>query len=312
MSTQPGPLQIESILLPLDGSSRAELALPAVALLAGHLDARVQLLHIVEHEAPASVHGERHLATAQDATAYLRAIAARLMEEGISVSIHVHDDPERDITQSIAVHATELDADLVVLVAHGAGGWRNFVFGRVAQQVALHGSRPAIVLQDRREGTMAPFPPAKIAVLLDGPADIEGEAALPATMTLARAFNASVRLITSIPSAELSSDRGPVATLLPSATRALSQMEQDAAVRYLEERVHHLRDAGIEATAVVLRGEPIDEVLPEAKRSGADMLAIVTHPRSPLSGMLSGSVAARALTSWGGALLIVRSPEETR
>jgi len=312
MGTQPDSFPIESILLPLDGSSRAELALPAVILLAGRLDARVQLLHIVEHEAPSAVHGERHLGTAEDATAYLNSIAARLRDEGLTVSIHVHDDPERDITQSIAVHATELDADLVVLVAHGEGGWRNFVFGRVAQQVALHGSRPAIVLQDRADGTMAPFPPAKIAVLLDGPADIEGEAALPVTTTLARALGASVRLITVVPSAELSVERGPVATLLPSATRALSDIERDAAVRYLEGLLARMRAAGVETSAVVLRGEPVDEALPEAQRSGADLMAIVTHPRSPLSGMLDGSVAARALAGWGGSLLIVRSPEETR
>ncbi|MGH2550652.1 MAG: universal stress protein, partial [Thermomicrobiales bacterium] len=231
--TQPGSYPIESILLPLDGSSRAELAIPAVVKLAGRLDARVQLLHIVEHSAPTVVHGERHLGTAEDASAYLLSIAALLRDDGLTVSIHVHDDPERDVTQSIAIHATELDADLVVLVAHGEGGWRNLVFGRVAQQVALHGSRPALVLQDRPDGTMAPFPPTKIAVLLEGRADIEGEAALPVTMALASAFSASVRLITVVPSAELSVDRGPIATLLPSATRALSRIEQDAAVNYL-------------------------------------------------------------------------------
>lgn len=309
---QPGSFPIESILLPLDGSSRAELALPAVIRLAGRLNARMQLLHIVEREAPAVVHGERHLGTAEDATAYLNSIAAQLREDGLTVSIHVHDDPERDITQSIAIHATELNADLVVLVAHGEGGWRNLVFGRVAQQVALHGSRPALVLQDRADGTMALFPPTKIAVLLEGRADVEGEAALPVTATLAMVFGASVRLITVVPSAELSVERGPVATLLPSATRALADIERDAAVKYLEERLHRLRDAGIETTAVVLRGEPVDEALPEAERSGAELLAIVSHPRSPLSGMLSGSVAARALAGWSGALLIVRSPEERK
>ncbi|CAN5712879.1 universal stress protein [soil metagenome] len=309
---QPGSYPIESILLPLDGSSRAELAIPAVVKLAGRLDARVQLLHIVERSAPTVVHGERHLGNAEDASAYLQSIAAQLRDDGLTVSIHVHDDPERDITQSIAIHATELDADLVVLVAHGEGGWRNLVFGRVAQQVALHGSRPALVLQDRPDGTMAPFPPARIAVLLEGRADIEGEAALPATMAIATAFGASVRLITVVPSAELSVDRGPIATLLPSATRALIQIEQDAAVKYLEERLHRLEDAGIETTAIVLRGEPIAEALPEAERSGSELLAIVSHPRSPLSGMLSGSVAARVLASWSGALLIVRSPEESR
>jgi nucleotide-binding universal stress UspA family protein len=311
MASQP-IAAITSILLPLDGSTRAELAIPAVVQLAGRLGARVQLLHIVERAAPSVVHGERHLASAADATAYLNAIAGQLSEDGLRVSIHVHDEPERDITQSIAVHATELNADLVVLVAHGEGGWRNVVFGRVAQQVALHGSRPALVLQDRADGTMAPFPPAKIAVLLEGSADIEGEAALPVTVSLARALGASVRLITVVPPAEASVERGPAATLLPSTARALADIERDAAVSYLEGVLDRLHGDGIDATAVVLRGEPINEALPEASRSGADLLAIVGHPRSPLSGMLSGSVSARALATWGGSLLIVRSPEETK
>ncbi len=306
------PAAITSILLPLDGSVRAELAIPAVTKLATSLHAGVQLLHIVEQSAPTRVHGERHLESAVDAASYLSAIAARLREAGIAVSIHVHEDPERDVTQSIAVHATELAADLVVLVAHGEGGWRNVVFGRVAQQVALHGSRPALVLHDRADGTMAPFPPAKIAVLLEGGADIEGEAALPVTITLARALNIGVRLITVVPPAEASVERGPAATLLPSTARALADIERDAAVSYLEGVLDRLQGDGVAATAVVLRGEPINEALPEASRSGADLLAIVGHPRSPLSGMLSGSVSARALATWGGSLLIVRSPEETR
>jgi nucleotide-binding universal stress UspA family protein len=54
---------------------------------------------------------------------------------------------------------------------------------------------------------------------------------------------------------------------------------------------------------------PVAEAIPEATRSGADLLAIVTHPRSPLSGLLSGSVGARALATFDGSLLIVRSPE---
>jgi nucleotide-binding universal stress UspA family protein len=106
----------------------------------------------------------------------------------------------------------------------------------------------------------------------------------------------------------MSTERGPVATLLPSATRALADIERDAAVNYLEGHLARLREAGIPATAVVLRGEPVEEALPEAARSGAELLAIVTHPRSPLSGLLSGSVGARALARFDGSLLIVRSP----
>jgi nucleotide-binding universal stress UspA family protein len=308
MHTRPVDPVIRSILLPLDGSKRAELALPVVEVLGKACPAEIKLLHIVEREAPAAVHGEPHLNSVEEAAAYLERIALRLRADGLTVTLHIHDEPERDVTQSIASHASELNADLVVLVAHGEGGWRNLVFGRVAQQVALRGHRPALVLQDRHDGTLAAFPPKLIAVLLEGPVDAEGEQVLPMAVAMARACGASLRLIIVVPSAEMSTERGPVATLLPSATRALADIERDAAVNYLEGHLARLREAGIPATAVVLRGEPVEEALPEAARSGAELLAIVTHPRSPLSGLLSGSVGARALARFDGSLLIVRSP----
>jgi nucleotide-binding universal stress UspA family protein len=303
-------LKIKTILLPLDGSKRSERALPVVRQLATALGAQVKLLHIIERHPPSSVHGESHLGSVDEATRYLDTVSERMRSEGVTVELHVHDEPEQDITQSIASHAAELDADLVVLVAHGTGGWRNLLFGRVAQQVALRGSRPALVLQDLQDGTIAPFPPKVVALPLDGPMHTEGEAVIPAAAAIATAIGASLRLITVISGIEFSSQRGPVSTLLPSATRALSDIEEAAAVDYLDGWITKLRGAGIESSAVVVHGEPAEKTIHEAERSGADLLAIVTHPRSPLSGMLSGSVGARALTRFQGSLLIVRSPDE--
>jgi nucleotide-binding universal stress UspA family protein len=303
-------LTIKTILLPLDGSKRSERALPVVSKLAAATGAKVLLLHIVERHPPSTVHGETHLASVADATRYLERVAGSLQDEGVLAELHVHDEPEQDITKSIANHAAELDADLVVLVAHGTGGWRNLLFGRVAQQVALRGSRPALVLQDRQDGTIAPFPPRVIALPLDGPMHTEGEAVIPAAAAIATAVGATLRLITVVSGIEFSSQRGPVSTLLPSATRALSNIEETAAVDYLDGWITKLRGAGVESSAVVAHGDPAEKTIHEAGRSGADLLAIVTHPRSPLSGMLSGSVGARALARFHGSLLIVRSPDE--
>jgi nucleotide-binding universal stress UspA family protein len=140
----------------------------------------------------------------------------------------------------------------------------------------------------------------------------EGEAVIPAAAAIAAATGVKIRLITVIPEVEFSSERGPVSTLLPSATRALSDIEQTAAVDYLDGWITKLRQSGVESSAVVMRGEPAEKTIHEAERSEADLLAIVTHPRSPLSGMLSGSVGARALTRFQGSLLIVRSPDEDK
>ena len=133
-------LTIKTILLPLDGSKRSERALPVVRQLATALGAEVKLLHIIERHPPSSVHGESHLGSVAEATRYLDTVSERMRNEGVAVELHVHDEPEQDITKSIANHAAELDADLVVLVAHGnrrlaqSPLWPGRAAGRIARE----------------------------------------------------------------------------------------------------------------------------------------------------------------------------------
>jgi nucleotide-binding universal stress UspA family protein len=307
--TAPSAPTIRTILLPLDGSPRAGVAIPAAIALAKATGAKVSLLHVVEHDAPREVHGETHLASVAEAQAYLADIARRFADAGIATDSHVHDEPQRDIVRSIAAHAEEAHADLAILTAHGRGGWRNLLFGRVAQQVALNGDCPALVLPDRDTADV-PFAPTLIAVLLEGPHHEEGEAALPAAVALAQATGAAIRLITVVATQRTDTRRGPIGALLPSTTRALLDIEEQASVAHLEEHLAEILALGVPATAAVVRGDPADDGVAEATRCGAGVLAIVTHPRSGLAGMLSGSVGARALARFPGALLIARSPDE--
>ena len=55
------------ILVPLDGSSLAEAALPAAVSLAHTFKAPVTLLHVIEQDAPTEIHQYRHLTEAGEA-----------------------------------------------------------------------------------------------------------------------------------------------------------------------------------------------------------------------------------------------------
>ena len=123
------------LLIPLDGSRLAEAVLPAVERLSVRFQAAVTLLHVLEQQAPTTIHGERHLTDSAEAETYLGVVADRLRAAGIVVTTHVHDAREGDVAHSIVEHAKEINADLVLICTHGSSGLRGVLFGSIAQQV---------------------------------------------------------------------------------------------------------------------------------------------------------------------------------
>lgn len=303
------PIRIRSLLVPLDGSRLAEAAvMPSIAL-AERLGGAVTLLHVLEHGAPATVHGEPHLMAAPEATAYLTRVAARYAASGVPVATHVHANPERDVSASIVAHAAELDADLVVLASHGTGGILGFLFGRVAQQVLRRGTRPVLLIQVAagRDADRV-FTCRSMALLLNGTA--EAEVALPAALTLADALEAGLHLIFAVPTVgTLGADRAASATLMPGAARAMLDLEQDEAREYLRRIARAVAPSGVTVTTTVVRGDPAEASVAEANRIGADLLILATHGRQGLSGIWAGSVGAKVLGRFDRPLLLVRVPE---
>jgi nucleotide-binding universal stress UspA family protein len=300
---------IRTTLVPLDGSRLAEAAVaPSIAVAMG-VGTSVTLLHVLEHDAPATVHGEPHLATAAEATTYLERVAARYAEAGMAVSSHVHANPERDVTGAIADHADELGADLVILASHGSGGLRGFLFGRVAQQVVRRGTTPVLIVQVHNISEVErTFVCETIALLLSGTA--EAEAALPVAATLARALAARLHLISAVPTVgTLGAERAASATLMPGTARAVLDLEEDTVQSYLLSVARRLGELGLEVTTAVVRGDPATATVDEANRVGADLLALATHGRQGLAGIWAGSVGGKVLARFARALLLARAPD---
>src|SRR5512133_3182860 len=131
---------IKNILVPLDGSRLAEAAIPAASRLAEALGAAVTLIHVIEHNAPQEIHGERHLTNPEDALQYLFGLAQQGFPANVHVNQHVHTSEVEDVARSIVEHAGEFAPDLIVMCAHGRGGFRDILVGSIAQQVIAGGS----------------------------------------------------------------------------------------------------------------------------------------------------------------------------
>lgn len=309
-SARPEPPRIASLLVPLDGSSLAEATLPVALSLATNLHASITLLHVLEADAPAEVHGDPHLTRADDAAAYLHAIAARLRVAagGLVIASHVHENREHDVARSIIAHAAELNVDLIVLANHGRGGWRELLVGSIAQKVVRQGEQPVFMVPARERSAPEPYRCRSIAVALSGQA--EAEVAIAPTAALALAFAAPVHLISAVPTlTTLTGERTAVAAFTPGSTRAALDLEEADTRAYLLNVARSLGTLGIFADATVVRGEPAGEILAAADHQDAQLLVLATHGRSGIGAIWTGSVGTKVLGRSTRPLLLVRAPD---
>jgi len=294
------------LLLPLDGSQLAEAALPVATRLAHAFDSRLLLLHVIERKAPTTIHGEPHLTEVAAAEAYLQSVVTRLRDQQIEAEVHVHSVPLGDVARSIADHAEEERADLIVLCAHGRAGWRDLVAGSIAQQALQRGSVPLLLVHAAApEQEPAVFQPADILVPLDGSA--AAEAALPIAATLARALQSQLHLVTVVATPGTVTDkRAPATTLLPSATRLLLEVEQDEAAVNLAGLAERLRAEGVEVTTEVRRGDTTTQLSADNIEHQFGLIVVTTHGRAGLPARLSGSVVARFVGKTSAPVLLIR------
>jgi nucleotide-binding universal stress UspA family protein len=233
---------LQRILLPLDGSVRAEYALPVAARLA-HATGGTLILLQVYQVMPSEFVLSDYTAEAAPATAYLAQVAARTDLAGITV--------ER-ITLAGAVARTILDAvleyqaDTLVLCSHGRSGLTRWALGSVAEKVARHAPIPVLVLRKphdvflgQRTGTGHPL---RALVALDGSSFAEAALVPAAQMIQALAAPATgalhfVRMVQS--SLNTNQERNEQVTPLDSAGGVQEQALREAHdyLRAVAERV---------------------------------------------------------------------------
>jgi len=150
------PLRYERILVPLDGSARAECALAPACQLAHAHDAHLYLLHVIE---PHHLCSATPL-TASDAklAASFHALHTRLARTYVETHVqHLeHNAPEvhgRVIEAddlAAALHETIADEriDLVIASAHGATGSARWPYGTTLLNLLAYGTTPILVVQD--------------------------------------------------------------------------------------------------------------------------------------------------------------------
>lgn len=280
------------ILLPLDGSELAETAIPVAVYLAEKLGAQITLLHVIEKNAPESIHGQTHLTNEGDACEYLSHVAAEHIPATLKVNRHVHTEEVEKVSQSIVQHSDEMAPDLIILCAHGWGGVRDFVVGNIAQQVIAAGEVPVLLLKSGAADGL-PFEGfERILVALDG--NLQHESGFDVSIPLAKALKAALHLVQVVPTLfTLKPQHTATGTLLPATTSALLDIEEDSALEYLEEKIKTVAAAGVAVSAEVERGDPAQQVVQSAITNHSQLIVLGTHGKSGMDAFWVSSVAPK-------------------
>ena len=296
-----------NLLVPLDGSRMAESVLPAVVYLSDRLQSRVSLVHVIEKDAPTEIHGESHLRTTDEADNYLKMVSQRAFPSGTSVECHVHESEVKNVAKSIYEHIGELDSDLVVMCSHGQGGFRNLMFGNIAQQVIALGITPVLIIRPTQEDFETKFSLQRLLVPLDG--NPEHEQGIPVAKELAQACKASVHLLEVVPTFSTVSEKwSATRKLLPHTTAEVLDMSVQKAEEYLQTHQANLQNAGIETTYQVFRGNPAEIIRKTATKLQMDLIILGTHGKKGTHAFWSGSVAPKVCQTCRKPLLLVPVP----
>jgi len=319
----------QRILVPLDGSTRAESAVPIAARIAQFSGGSVFLLQVAaipidlaSDKKPAEIYSQdvvdKGIASAKR---YLDGVATSDKLAGTKAETTVVTGA---VAPSILAAMHSLQSDLVVLCSHGYTGFQRWALGSVAQKVVHHSPVPVLLLHDGGPGlAIASGRPLRAVVPLDGSSLSESalEPAAQLVAALAPATQGAMHLLRVV---DIPSSYGKFRTIADSyfdadmraeAKREDEQYLQSVAKRFAEGELaqYHLAVT----TAVAIDPDVAEAIVQtaeqaaRAERFGSCLIAMSTHGRGGLERWVLGSVAERVLHSTKLPLLVVHPTRGT-
>ncbi|HLJ36588.1 MAG TPA: universal stress protein [Ktedonobacteraceae bacterium] len=309
----------ERILVPLDGSERAEQAIPVAARIAKATGGSIVLLQVIEQVTAYDMYSVRSSfvspqeveAAITKATDYLNSTTQKDELEGVGIQVEVLAGA---VAPTICAFAESTSADMIVMSSHGYTGFKRWFLGSVADVVSRSATVPVLIL---REGELLPTDKfqnessLRALVMVDGSplseaviepvAHLVAALAAPATGTLhfLRVVNFPVTFGQGKSQANFSME--------------FIDQEEQAARTYLASLMEQLGKGSVaplnlSLTASVAASSDVAHTIVEASESPENeyaLLAMSTHGRSGWKRLVIGSVTQRVLHSTKLPMLIV-------
>lgn len=142
----------KTILVPLDGSRRAEAILPHVESLAHGSQTRVIFLQVIDRGplltgmggSYPDVDAQALDRQVRDAKTYLAARCGQFRQRGIEADAQIALGP---VVENIVSTAAQEKVDLIAMASHGRGGFARAFYGSVAAGVLQRVDRPLLLVR---------------------------------------------------------------------------------------------------------------------------------------------------------------------
>lgn len=312
---------LKRIMVPLDGSERAERGLAVAARIARGSGSELLLVRIVSvpyvrfapYGEPAQIALAMIATAREEATEYVKKVCASPVVAGLSVQTKA---VEGHVTADILDIAREEKCDLIVICSHGYSGFNRWRLGRVAGHVARHSTVPVLIVPARN--ALQPFSGVdsaiRILVTLDG--SELAEAALSPALDLVHALAApehiTVHLLEVVDffaamMADADRDKSVASGEIGAEEQAL-----DAARTYLNAVSQRIQQdsPGVAVTTTATIASDVAKTICDFAEGQTpyDFIAMSTHGRGGLQRWAVGSITERVLHTTQLPLLIARSP----
>jgi nucleotide-binding universal stress UspA family protein len=316
---------LKKILVPLDGSLRAERALPVAARLARASEGSVLLLQVVSPPldyggslSPVPLVTEEIIeAELKEADSYLKAVAASKVLSGIQTSTEaIYGLP----AQELLAAAGQRSVDLLVICSHGRTGFTRWMLGSVAHKLTHESPVPVLVLREKGAELCSPQAASggrltRAFVSLDGSELAEAVLRPAANLVLALSAPApgALHLMQVVKIFPDSEEQGTLSELnqqaVEQAKAYLAAVKARLQQQYPESLLAVTWSVTLDhdiAASLLRTAEAQGEETASAEPGGCDLVAMSTHGRSGLARWMVGSITERVLEATRLPMLSVR------
>lgn len=303
------------ILVPLDGSARAESALPVAAGIARAFGGSITLVRVVETPTDYGAYLQTIIDEQEtEATRYLESITSSADLEGVKVETSVHIG---SVASTILSVANKVHVNLIVLSSHGNTGLKRWVMGSVAEKVARHAQVSVLVLREGMSLSQLTYEkPVRALIPLDGSpfseAVIEPASYLVAGLSQSLSQSGELHLLRVI---DLPLTEGMLRSQANLSAQMRAQAEQQAR-EYLDGLRKHLEEVDLLdltiTTSVESNPDVASAIVREAEGAGTrpfNLIAMAEHGRGGIDRFIMGSVTERVLHTTALPVLVVRPPK---